>query len=221
MIIGLTGKAGCGKDTAAEHLLKNHNFQRVGFADALRQGLLDLDPIVFPDIQYYVPLDKNEQQTRNGWYEPWRLSDALRLFGSWDDLKRPCPENEPCRFCKRYGDIPLSIHDETRRLMQNFGTEVMRSMVPTFWVDRVADQVQQADAANRNVVITDVRYDNEAEAIRDWGGLVVEIIRPGAAPVRCHASEAGLSTPTDAIVLNDGSLDDLYRKLDNLLLGNI
>lgn len=35
MIIGFTGKKGCGKTTAARHLVDNHNFIKIGFKDAM------------------------------------------------------------------------------------------------------------------------------------------------------------------------------------------
>lgn len=46
MLIGLIGKKRVGKDTLAEHLVGEHGFIRVAFADPLRQAALDLDPIV-------------------------------------------------------------------------------------------------------------------------------------------------------------------------------
>lgn len=46
MLIGLTGFAGCGKDTAAGFLVRDHGFTRVALADPLRQMLYALNPIV-------------------------------------------------------------------------------------------------------------------------------------------------------------------------------
>jgi len=39
MIIGLTGKAGTGKDTAADYLVNRHGFAKLSFATALKRGL--------------------------------------------------------------------------------------------------------------------------------------------------------------------------------------
>lgn len=67
-------------------------------------------------------------------------------------------------------------------------------------------------------VNADVRFENEAQWIRDNGGVVVHIQRPGAATVSAHASEAGVAIAEgDVLVVNDGSLDELYNNVDNII----
>lgn len=44
MIIGLSGYAQTGKDTIADHLIKNYGFTRVAFADPIREALYKLNP---------------------------------------------------------------------------------------------------------------------------------------------------------------------------------
>ena len=46
MLLGLCGYAGCGKDTAAQVLIDEYHFQRVAFADPIKQALLTLNPFV-------------------------------------------------------------------------------------------------------------------------------------------------------------------------------
>lgn len=46
MLIGLTGYAGAGKDTAADYLVKNHGFERVAFADKLKALVYEQNPDV-------------------------------------------------------------------------------------------------------------------------------------------------------------------------------
>lgn len=46
MIIGLSGYAQSGKDTIAKHLVENYGYNRVAFADLLRQALYNLDPVI-------------------------------------------------------------------------------------------------------------------------------------------------------------------------------
>lgn len=46
MIIGLSGYAQSGKDTIAMHLVQNHGFERIAFADPLREALFALNPVI-------------------------------------------------------------------------------------------------------------------------------------------------------------------------------
>lgn len=59
MIIGLTGYAQSGKDTVANILVKDYGFQRVAFADKIRDLLYEMDPPVPVDthvvgLQNYI-----------------------------------------------------------------------------------------------------------------------------------------------------------------------
>lgn len=130
-----------------------------------------------------------------------RLSEALAMSGGdWDVLKK----NE-------------AFGVEVRRLMQAFGTEVGRTLFGyDVWVDQMDRRVR--DAGVDAVVVTDVRFTNEAEWILTRGGWIIEVTRPGVGPVNGHISDSGLprhliSTTID----NDGSLDDLAGKLSGFL----
>jgi hypothetical protein len=74
------------------------------------------------------------------------------------------------------------------------------------------------------VVVTDVRFPNEAQHIRDHGGLVVRVERPGAqddgaARGSSHPSESLVDTITpDRTLLNDGTLEDLATRVKSLML---
>ena len=46
MIVGFSGYARCGKDTAADHLVEHYGFEHRGFADKLREALYALNPII-------------------------------------------------------------------------------------------------------------------------------------------------------------------------------
>ncbi len=51
-VLALCGYPKVGKDTIAEHLVANHGFVRVAFADPLREALLALDPLVLVENNY-------------------------------------------------------------------------------------------------------------------------------------------------------------------------
>jgi hypothetical protein len=105
-------------------------------------------------------------------------------------------------------------YPEVRRLLQVFGTEVGREMFGSnFWVD-----LALRDVDSRNLVISDVRFKNEADSIKSAGGQVWRINRSGVGPVTDHSSETDLDDyDFNHIIDNDFSLSDLNNVVDMLL----
>jgi hypothetical protein len=61
-----------------------------------------------------------------------------------------------------------------------------------------------------------VRFPNEAEAILRRGGIMIEIVRPGVEQMN-HASEIPLpKSLLTHTVINDGSVENLFNKLEKL-----
>lgn len=105
-----------------------------------------------------------------------------------------------------------------RQLMQTLGTEWGRDRVnPDIWL-LIAGRKMDKILEDRGVVVTDVRFENEAEYIRSKGGEVWHISRPGIQAVNAHASEAGVKfvPGVDKKIINDGTLDDLLTKVFDL-----
>lgn len=96
---------------------------------------------------------------------------------------------------KESGLMPDWVHFEEpkpRSLLQWWGTEYRRAKHPDYWVSRLRKAL---DAHQPQVaLITDVRFPNEVEAIKSWGGYVVNVTRTTAPDVEVHehASEAAL-----------------------------
>lgn len=95
---------------------------------------------------------------------------------------------------------------EVRRLLQVMGTEAGRQVLgDNIWVDAVLNKVGDDD-----VVITDCRFPNEAQAVKDRGGYVVRVTRPGVDAVNAHPSETSLDDwPFDLTVDNSGTLEEV------------
>ncbi len=102
-----------------------------------------------------------------------------------------------------------------RWFMQRFGTEVGRAIDSDLWVKAMLRQAQKIPS----VVVCDVRFPNEAKAIRDQGGLVIRVDRPSLGPLTdTHPSETSLEGfEYDDVIVNDGSLEDLYDKVDEFM----
>jgi hypothetical protein len=92
-----------------------------------------------------------------------------------------------------------------RQMMQTLGTEWGRRMVHSeLWVRRVMYQATHGGGA----VISDVRFPNEAEAIRGRGGVVIRLHRAGYGDAAndSHESEAPLANNlVDFEIVNDGT----------------
>lgn len=101
--------------------------------------------------------------------------------------------------------------DEIRRLLQRLGTEAGRQ---TMWDDIWVDAAFSTMTRNGKYVITDARYPNEAQAIRDAGGQIWRIERLGVGPANGHASEVGLDDWKFNITIhNDGTLEEFKDKV--------
>jgi len=104
-----------------------------------------------------------------------------------------------------------------RRLLQVLGTEAGRGYNPLVWVQKI-----QADPrwTNPRVVISDVRFQNEADMIHAEGGRVLRVIgRRGYYtpfdPRYWHRSEReARKIPADVSIPNTGTLGDLERAVD-------
>jgi hypothetical protein len=125
-----------------------------------------------------------------------RLSKLVDAYG-WDRAKRTFPE--------------------IRRLLQRCGTEAGRQVLGAqVWVNALMNDF---DPENEALVVTDVRFPNEADAIREAGGVVVRIERPGVGPHTdpggwVHESDVALDHyDFDVTVKNDGTIEELHDRL--------
>ena len=92
-----------------------------------------------------------------------------------------------------------------RHAMQTLGTEWGRDMIASnLWVNACMQQIVASNALVH--VIDDVRFANEAEAIRKRGGVVIEVVRLGHVYNPEHTSEIGLPEHlVDYSITNDGT----------------
>lgn len=95
-----------------------------------------------------------------------------------------------------------------REMLQSMGTEWGRKMVKDdLWLEIARRRIQ---AGGPFVVVRDVRFDNEAEMIREMGGEVWLVERPGAETCVPHESEKGVSKKlVSRVIRNEGTLRDL------------
>lgn len=159
-IIGITGKLQAGKDTiAAAMIAADPTVRRIALADALKRAASDL-----LGLSYEQVYGTNEQKN----------------------------EVDP-----RWGKSP-------RQILQALGTEVGRAVHSNVWINKMLEDMSLWErcritynwsAFNRRFervyqgytktqahpiwVVPDVRFKNEAAAIREWGGVILRVRRPG------------------------------------------
>lgn len=228
MIIGLCGQAGAGKDTVADFLVKNHGFVKVALGDPLKRICKDV--FDFSDEQLW---GSSSERNKPDMRYVRKRSGSLGSQQCWTEAgyeTRPLPE----------ADEYLT----PRFALQQLGTEWGRSCHPNVWIDyalRVVDKLLHKSGILRGVhyhydqmyglcvlnvpfelkpagvVISDVRFINEVDAIRKAGGHVWKIERPGAGLTGAaaqHASEQEQNSVDPrkfASTLNnaDGPLEEL------------
>jgi len=183
-LIGLIGRKRSGKDAFAATLVEHRGYARVAFADPLRELALAIDPLVGP-----APLPGDAVARHR------RLSDVIDAIG-WEAAKDCVPEVRSTA-------------------LQNLG-QAVRGVDSYFWVDQAMESVRRlrgvpvSPYSGAPVVVTDVRMPNEANAIREAGGKLIRIVRPGFESADDHVTETALDGyPEDDLVVNDEGLDEL------------
>ena len=130
-----------------------------------------------------------------------------------------------------------------RKLLQLLGTECGRQIIhPNIWVNALFADYKPKNAPyntmadlledrhhgllnNPNWIITDVRFPNEAQAIKDRGGIVIRVNRLDVDkftdnfPQTLHPSETALDGyEFDHVIDNNGSIKELVEKVKQLKL---
>lgn len=143
-----------------------------------------------------------------------------------DSLKRACAEifgfTEEQLYGGRKEDVDPFWETTPRDLLQRVGTEAIRNVVgKDVWV-KSWEQYLNTHSHDGVWLVTDVRFLNEASAVKRAGGIVVKIDRPAELrdKVSDHISERALSEYRgwDHTINNDGrDLESFHRKLDDFI----
>lgn len=189
-LVGIGGRLAAGKDAVADHLVEKHGWIKLGMSDPLLEVAVTLDP--------YIPYREYED-TKYG--RPLENPKNIRLS----------------KLVDRLGYVKAKENAEVRRFLQVLGTDVGRNMIgEDLWVRKAEEAILTQMARGKNVVITGVRFENELKMV-DWNeGLLVWVDRPGQSLTAAtgHASEQLTSDGFDITLVNDGTLEDLYKKVD-------
>ena len=198
MIIGICGLIGSGKDTIADYLVNLHGYRRDSFAATLKDAV----SVVFG-------WDRDMLEGRSRHSREWREQPD-----EW--------------WSKRLGRIITP-----RLMLQLWGTEVCRQgFHDDIWIASLENKLRNT---RDDVVLSDCRFPNEIRSLKQQGGYVIRVVRGPdpewfqqaqeyllydmpMPPDLPHASEwAWAATAFDWVIDNNGTLDDLYGQINDLL----
>ena len=168
MLIGISGKAGAGKDTLGKYLCDEYRCLHYYFAKPLKEG-----------AKVMFALTNDQIANKEVPIEPWGISP--------------------------------------RKIWQLLGTEVGRGIDPAIWIKNAEMFIKSVPG--RTVVITDVRFDNEATFIRNRGGVIINIVREQQDIIENrHSSEGGLREDNiDLTIMNNGSIEDMCNEVTYMI----
>lgn len=188
MIIGIAGKARSGKNQLAKFLIEEFEkkYNRKFYEASFANELKHMCKFQFGLIDDQLWGGKKESADKRFPRSKWKHLDGGTM-----------------------------THWTPREIMQEVGA-FYRKIDYDFWVKRLKEFVyNESLKGNEDFIITDVRYINEAEFVKNKKGILVHINRDVANEIHGadHESETGLDVyeDFDIIINNNGSLSGLRR----------
>ena len=206
----LTGFARAGKDTVAKILVEELGMETYALAQPIKDIMCALfnwgeehRDGSYKEIEMLYSISPATIDAAGIMYNSYGLDKYEAFHDCWDKLVT-------------LFSIEISVNDlaycviSPRRAFQLFGTEWGRLIDDNIWLDT---------APRDNVIITDVRFDNEVEYFSKLGAEVIQVVRPGFRPVNnAHVSEKGVSLPLiDYTINNDKGLVELKETVLQLV----
>jgi phosphomevalonate kinase len=118
---------------------------------------------------------------------------------------------------------------EFRSLLQVWGTDFRRHFSGTeYWIEQMDEVITSVNNKYKYLFITDVRFENEAEFIKQRGGSVIRVerrqqvyktIQEATVDIDVHVSETNMNDYSgyDYVINNNGSEKDLQKSVRSML----
>jgi hypothetical protein len=131
------------------------------------------------------------------------------------------------KFAIKYLNIPNKDikNEEYRYILQGIGQMLRDEVSKDFWVHSLFTEINNSRRINSSEisVITDVRYQNEVEAILSLdNSIVIKVENPNTFSIDYHVSERDLDNfEFDFVIKNDGSISEYEEKIKTWLKQNL
>lgn len=220
LVIGVCGKQGSGKDTVAIHLVENYNFKQLSLARYIKE--LAGNVFGFSEKQLWGPSSNREEEISIDWeLSRKRLND----YGpEWLGFLKSSDKMPQLIEAFDYLHIHFAQKMSARVALQYLGTEFGRQQLHlNVWVDALIYEAELAFKRGEcsGIVVSDVRFVNEMQAIHGAKGKVFKLMRNAnqvGTGIAGHASEKEQeSIPMenfDFILNNQGTLPELFEAVD-------
>ena len=197
-LIGISGKMGSGKDTVGDII-------RI-----LTSGVL----VSNDTVEHTIKISTNI----TGWGSPWiikKMAGKLKFVASilsgvpmhlFEDQEFKKQKMDP-----EWGDITY------REFLQKIGTDALRDKVhEEIWANSLF--VDQND--DSQWIVTDVRFPNEAVAIKKRDGILIRVNTTRECVVSDHPSETSLDNyeDFDYVIDNSGTISELTGNIREILV---
>lgn len=238
-IIGLHGFARSGKTTVAS-FIEERGYTSFAFADRMKATLLELDPYLdgrrtLSDIQGSYHDDRLDgREAQRLWETTMKILPLIAPAGTTVSRSKAKHLLTHALNPRISGTITLAqlvgeigwegakdhrvYGHEVRHLLQLFGTELCQGVCgKRVWVDLLELEILDHFRDNPwgGVIVSDVRFDQEGEAVARWGGAIIDVRRDNVVGSAAHASEQGISQKyINTTIHNDSTLEHL-RSITN------
>lgn len=188
--IAITGQKRSGKDTSADYLAGVFEYQRLAFADPIKDILCHTLGISRETLDDF----KNNPETHK--------VEGIESYGV-------CIDNS------LEDSVEFSI--DMRQILTNFGDAMKKQFGEDIWANKLVKDALFWDVDK--LVVPDLRYLNEYQYLKEYSEklIVIKIHKDGLGEDSHSSEQEYKSIPADYEIYNNGSIQELHNKLNKIV----
>lgn len=179
-VIGFAGRMRNGKTQSALYLVDKYDYVKLSCAGALKKLCANLLNI---DLDRLNQMKNDNEPIHIQPDETWAITIANTIGVEQNIITQ---------------DLKDVVFKDVRDILQYVGTDIIRKHKENWHVDILRSEIASLLEQGYNVVIDDVRFTNECDMIKEFGGEVYFVSRRGYNIASTHESEN---------ILNDDMFD--------------